>query len=173
MDLPRPDPLSDVDQRELARIVGKEDSSLLGLVFEAVNVRLLTDAEHAALSEVLALDEDDPDEQEAERLAALLAHHSAQYWSSDEPDPPLRMRLRPSEKRRLLALTRAHAPELLPIAHDVNRRWLTDAEVTALEGMLTDVFLDSLDRGSEPTRRGAAADDLTALLQQHRLSFWE
>ena len=164
--------LTDLEQRELARIIGKHDSTLLDLVYGAINIRLLTDDEFAALSEALALEEDDPDEEEADRFAALLFPHCASHWSSDEPDPPLRKRLRPADKRRLIALTLSHAPDLLPVAHAVNLRWLTDPEVNALSDSLLDVFLASLD-GDEPSDRGAEADKLAGLLQQHRLTFWE
>ena len=75
----QPQSLSDVDERELARIVGKHDSVLLALVYEAVNVRLLTDDEFTALSTALTLDADDPDANEADRLAGLVQQHRLSY----------------------------------------------------------------------------------------------
>lgn len=85
----QPQSLSDTDQHELARIVGKHDSALLALVYEAVNVRLLTDAEVDALAAML-LDvfeaslngTDEPSEQgeQADRLAGLLQQQRLSYW---------------------------------------------------------------------------------------------
>lgn len=167
------EPLSGVDQRELARIVGKHDSALLALVSETVNVRLLTDDEFTALSTTLALDADDPDANEADRLAAVLAEHTTCYWAANMSERPLRERLPLADRQHLIAFTRSHSPGLLPAAHAVNVRWLSDAEVDALADMLLDVFGASLDGMDEPSEQGAEADRLAGLLQQHRLSYWE
>lgn len=166
-------PLSDVDQRELARVVGKHDSDLLELVYGTVNVRLLTDDEFTALSTALAVDADDPDAAEADRLAAVLAQHTAGYWAADMSERPLRERLPLADRQRLIAFTRSHSPGLLSAAHAVNVRWLSDAEVDALADMLLDVFGATLDGTDEPSEPGAEADRLAGLLHQHRLAYWE
>lgn len=169
----RPQSLSDADQHELARIVGKHDSALLALVYEAINVRLLTDAEFTALATTLALDADDPDVHEADRLAAILARHTAGHWADDTSGRPRQKWLPLGDRQRLITFTQEHAPDLLPAAQAVNVRWLTDAEVDALAAVLLDVFEASLNGTDEPSEQGARADRLAGLLQQQRLSYWE
>lgn len=138
-------------------------------MYGAIDLRLLTDDEFDALSTALAVDADDPDAAAADRLAVLLTQHTARYEVSDTP---LRARLRPTDRQRLIALARRHSPDLLPVAHAVNVRWLTDAEVDALADMLLDVMVASLDHMDEPSEEGDAADRLAGLLQHHRLSWW-
>jgi hypothetical protein len=65
-------------------------------------------------------------------------------------------------------------PELLPLARDaVNARWLDDAECEALTNALLKVFLAHLGPDDEPDRYGATADELTALIEMQRPSYWD
>lgn len=86
------------------------------------------------------------------------------------PPQPLTSR----EHQRLVAIIERESPELLPIARDaVNSRWLTDDEAGAVNRVLLDVFLRSLDEDDEPSREGVEADDLLGRVEMQRRGYWD
>lgn len=88
----------------------------------------------------------------------------------DSPPEPLT----PHEHERLVAIVEREAPELLAIARDaVNARWLTDDEAGALNRVLLDVFLRSLDQEDEPSREGVEADSLLGRVEMQRRGYWD
>ena len=81
--------------------------------------------------------------------------------------------LTPRERQRLVTIIQREAPNLLAIARDaVNARWLTDDEVEALNRVLLDVFLRSLDHDDEPNREGVEADNLLGRIEMQRRGYW-
>lgn len=82
--------------------------------------------------------------------------------------------LTPREHERLVGIIEREAPELLDIARDaVNIRWLTDDEAGALNRVLLDVFLRSLDQDDEPSRERVEADGLLGSVEMQRRGYWE
>jgi hypothetical protein len=81
--------------------------------------------------------------------------------------------LSPREQRRLIGIIEVEAPDLVPIARDaVNARWFTDDEVEALNRVLLNVFLRSLDRDDEPDAKGVEADNLLGRVEMQRRAYW-
>lgn len=81
--------------------------------------------------------------------------------------------LTPKEHRRLSEIVAREAPHLLPLARDeVNVRWLTSEECSALVNVLVNVFRESLDKDGDPTREGAEADDLLGRIEMQREDYW-
>jgi hypothetical protein len=82
--------------------------------------------------------------------------------------------LTPREHQRLVAIIDREAPELLAMAQNaVNGRWLTNGEAEALNRVLLDVFLRSLDQDDEPSREGVEADDLLGRVEMQRRGYWD
>jgi hypothetical protein len=88
----------------------------------------------------------------------------------ERPPQPLDTR----QHRLLIEIIGRHAPHLLPLARDeVNHRFLSEEEGADLVEVLFAVFVDSLDEDDEPSREGAAADDLIAAINMQERSYWE
>ncbi|HMJ32315.1 MAG TPA: hypothetical protein VK501_00245 [Baekduia sp.] len=86
----------------------------------------------------------------------------------DRPPQPLTL----AQRSRLVAIVERRAPALLPLAGEINRRWLSDEECEALSRLALNEFLDHLGPDDEPDRAGVDADELVGVLEMHRRGYW-
>lgn len=87
----------------------------------------------------------------------------------DRPPQPLT----PTQHMRLVGILEQRAPDLLPLAGEVNRRWLSDEECEALSAVALGEFIDHLGPDDEPDGAGVDADELWGVIEMQRRGYWQ